>query len=149
MDSHIVRPPAPLRWLATKLVRGPETRYVLGDLDEAFQRDIERGTSRVRASVRYLRNVVHSAFSVSSARRQGGMRGERVREPITGSRRRFTLGISWLDVKLGLRMLVRYPGLTLASGLPVRMNWFSAPISRSPRYFYYYSLLLILLGSLL
>lgn len=125
MRSPTGRPPAPLRWLATKLVRGPETRYVLGDLDEAFERDVERGTSRGRATARYLRNVVHSALSVSSARRQGGMRGERVREQIMASRRRFTLGISWLDVKLGLRMLVKYPGLTLvavfalAIGIPV------------------------------
>ncbi len=101
MRSPNGRPPAPLRWLATKLVRGPETRYVLGDLDEAFERDVERGMSRGRASVRYLRNVVHSALSVSSARRQGGMRGERVREQIMASRRRFALGISWLAVKLG------------------------------------------------
>ena len=28
-----------------------------------------------------------------------------------------TMGMSWLDVKLGVRMLLRYPGLTLASGL--------------------------------
>ena len=107
------RPPAPLRWLATKLVRGPETRYVLGDLDEAFERDVGRGTSRAHASVRYLRNVVHSAFSVSSARRQGGLRGDRVSERMMDRRRRFTLGISWLDVKLGLRMLVKSPLLTL------------------------------------
>src|SRR5687768_18478190 len=26
-------------------------------------------------------------------------------------------GFSWLDVKLGLRMLVKYPGLTLVGGL--------------------------------
>ena len=47
-------PSAPLRWLATKLVRGPETGYVLGDLDEAFERDIDRGTSRVRARRRAM-----------------------------------------------------------------------------------------------
>ena len=125
MPSPSGRPPALFRWLATRLVRGAETRYILGDLDEAFERDIERGTSRGRASVRYVRNVVRSAFSVSSARRQGGMRGERVRERLDGTRRRFALGISWLDVKLGLRMLVKQPGLTLvavfalAIGIPI------------------------------
>ena len=117
MRSPTGRPPASLRWLATKLVRGPEIRYVLGDLDEAFERDVERGTSRGRASVRYLRNVVHSALSVSSARRQGGMRGEGVRERIMASRRRFTLGISLLDLRLGVRMLFKYPGLTLVGTL--------------------------------
>ena len=64
MASPTSRPPALFRWLANRLVRGPETRYVLGDLDEAFERDVERGTSRGRASVRYLRNVVSSALSV-------------------------------------------------------------------------------------
>ncbi|MCH7563289.1 MAG: ABC transporter permease [Gemmatimonadetes bacterium] len=31
-------------------------------------------------------------------------------------------GISWLDVKLGLRMLVKYPGLTLVSGLAMSVT---------------------------
>ena len=44
------------------------------------------------------------------------------RERILGRRRRFTLGISWLDVKLGLRMLVRYPGLTFVSGLAMSVT---------------------------
>jgi putative ABC transport system permease protein len=29
------------------------------------------------------------------------------------------LGVSWLDVKLGIRMLVRYPGLSFAAGLAI------------------------------
>jgi predicted permease len=37
--------------------------------------------------------------------------GERRRES-----RRIRLNVSWLDVKLGLRMLVKYPGLSLVSG---------------------------------
>ena len=88
---------------------------MLGDLDEAFERDVERGISRGRASARYLGNVVHSALSISSARRQGGMRGDRARERMMDSPGRFALGISWLDVKLGLRMLVKHPGLTLVA----------------------------------
>ncbi len=32
------------------------------------------------------------------------------------------LGISWLDVKLGLRMLAKYPGLTLVSGLAMSVT---------------------------
>ena len=27
------------------------------------------------------------------------------------------IGMSWLDVKLGVRMLLKYPGLTIAGGL--------------------------------
>ena len=44
------------------------------------------------------------------------------RERTVGRQRRFTLGISWLDVKLGLRMLVRYPGLTFVSGLAMSVT---------------------------
>ena len=29
------------------------------------------------------------------------------------------VGISWLDFKLGLRMLVKHPGLTLVGGLAI------------------------------
>ena len=86
MDSRNGRPPALLQWLATKLIRGPEARYILGDLDEAFERDIERGTPRARASLRYLRNIVYSALNVLSARRRARRRGERVRERIENSR---------------------------------------------------------------
>jgi len=45
------------------------------------------------------------------------MRGERVQERITSSQRRFSLGISWLDLKLGVRMLFKFPGLTLVGTL--------------------------------
>lgn len=96
MSSPLSRPPAPLRWLASKLLRGPESHYIVGDLDEAFGRDVEGGTSNGRASVRYFRNTVHSALSVSSARRRGGMRGERVGERVQVE-------------QLGLRAAADYP----------------------------------------
>jgi predicted permease len=40
------------------------------------------------------------------------------KRPFTGGGRSFT-GMSWLDFKLGFRMLVRYPGLTLVGGLAI------------------------------
>jgi len=36
-----------------------------------------------------------------------------------GERQRMRVGISWLDVRLGVRMLLRYPGLSLAGGLGI------------------------------
>src|SRR4051812_35649924 len=36
-----------------------------------------------------------------------------------GERRPMRPGMSWLDVKLGIRMLLRYPGLSLAGGLGI------------------------------
>jgi len=97
-----------LRRLAALLIRGPEAAFILADLDDATQRDRERGVPLWRAQWRYVVNVLASALSVSRTR---------WRVP--------SLGVSWLDVRLGLRLLVKQPGLTgvavfaLAIGIPV------------------------------
>lgn len=97
-----------IRFIARLLIRGPEAPYVLTDLDDAFERDLAAGLSRPQAQRRYATNVVASAVSVLGAR-------------FRDNRPRFSL----IDVKLGLRMLVKYPGLTLvalfalAVGIPV------------------------------
>ncbi len=79
---------------------------MLGDLDEAWGRDVGRGLTRFRASRRYLRNTLASAWSLARPPR---------------------IGVSLLDLKLGLRMLRRQPALTgvavfaLSAGIPVGM----------------------------
>lgn len=103
-----------LRFVAWLLVRGPESHYVRGDLEETWERDLNRGVPASRAGARYLNNTVGSALEVVRARRIGGMRGERVRERMGGPRR-VSLGISFLDVKLALRMLRKDPALTLVA----------------------------------
>ena len=85
-----------LRALASLLVRGEAAPFVRGDLEEALRRDLANGMSLRRARARYLRNVLASAWSLTR-RRVRGRRGS---------------AISWLDVKLGLRMLVKHPLLT-------------------------------------
>ena len=87
--------------LARLLVRGPEASYVLGDLEEGLRRDMERGLSRTRARLRFLSNVIGSGISLARRTRRSG--------------RRRGVGPAWLDVKLGLRMLRKYPGLSLVS----------------------------------
>jgi len=106
-----------LRRLASLLVRGPDAPFVLGDLEETLSRDLARGVWPRRARWRYLRNAVASASRLARARARGSWRGRR---------RGFgALGVSWLDVKLGLRMLVKAPLLTAVSivslgvGIPV------------------------------
>lgn len=105
-------PPGPrpgiLGWLAALLIRGPEAAFILVDLDDALAQDVASGMPMWRARWRYAVNILGSAISVWRARWQpSGLR------------------FSWIDVKLGLRMLVRYPGLTgvavfaLAIGIPV------------------------------
>lgn len=102
-----------LRWLASVLIRGPGSRFVLGDLDEAMQRDLERGVPLGQARARYLGNTLASASSLAWARvwrRVGTLR---------------VPGLSWVDVKLGWRVLWKHPVLSgvsvlsLAVGIPL------------------------------
>ncbi len=46
------KPPRLLRLLAALLVRGPEAPFVLGDLDEGYQRDLLHGARPLRAGIR-------------------------------------------------------------------------------------------------
>lgn len=99
--------PRGLRLLAWLLVRGASGRFVRAEMDDAYARDVARGMSVWRACGRYLANVFGSAISV--------WRGWRPPQ----------VGFSLLDVKLGMRMLLKQPALTgvavfaLAIGIPV------------------------------
>ena len=66
-----------LRRLAAMLLRGRDAEHVRADLDEGFERDLDRGVTRWRAAWRYLWNAIASAAMLR--------RGSR-------------LSISWLDV---------------------------------------------------
>ena len=84
--------PRLLRRLASVLLRGSDASYILGDLDEAYARDIERGIPVARARRRYLGNALGSAASLA----RGRMRTPR-------------FGPSLLDLKLSIRMLRKRP----------------------------------------
>ena len=87
------------RWLETALPR--DTRgAIVNDLAEMFERD-SRSLGLARARRRYRRNAM--SFST--------------RFLIEGLRERARPRMSWMDLKLGLRMLIRYPGLTIVGGL--------------------------------
>ena len=92
-----------VRWVAARLVRGAGADVVLGDLEESMRRDVERGLPRRRARWRYLRNAVLSSYALV-----------RTRRPLRGG-----AGVSVLDLKLGLRMLVKHPGLTIVGGIAI------------------------------
>ena len=97
-----------LRGLAALLIRGDEAAFILVDLDDALEHDLARGLPSWRARWRYAVNMLASAGSVWGARLRPS-----------------ALGFSWIDVKVGVRMLKRHPGLTavavfaLAIGIPV------------------------------
>ncbi|MPY89734.1 MAG: FtsX-like permease family protein [Luteitalea sp.] len=100
-------PPPLARWLLERALPADVREAVSGDLDEVFQRDCRTYGPRW-ARLRYWRTMVSFSrhFVV-----------ERWRDQHWGGVMR--TGMSWLDVKLGLRMLVRYPGLSLAGGLAI------------------------------
>ena len=91
--------PVLLRRLAAFVIRGPDALVVLADLEELFNRDVDRGLSRWRACSRYAFNTIASAYNIWRARRS-----------LLGT----GVGASLLDVKLGVRMLRKQPMLVEA-----------------------------------
>lgn len=86
--------------VAALLLRGPYAQSIIDDLEELMVRDVAQGTPRWRAILRYTTNMLASAWTVQR---------DRLRIPRW-------LGPSSLDFKLGVRMLIKYPGLTLTGG---------------------------------
>src|SRR5262245_52518971 len=97
MSPH-VRPPRLARAWLGRVLPSDVRDGILGDLEEVFRRDCGmHGVARAR--LRYWRKTLSCTARFTAER----FRGARV----------ITLGLSWLDFKLGFRMLGRYPGLTL------------------------------------
>jgi predicted permease len=96
------------RLLSRLLIHGLDAAFIRSDLEAGLEHDIARGVGPVKARWRYVINVVASSWSLLRAR---------VRMP--------EVGVSRLDVVLGLRLLRKQPGLTvvailaLAIGIPV------------------------------
>ena len=100
----------------------PEDRRddITGDLDELFQsRSLRR--SLARAHLWYWGEaLIFSGRFLAERFREGSRRCAASDGPArfgVANVRRFSLGISLLDLKLGVRMLVKYPGLTLVGTL--------------------------------
>jgi predicted permease len=95
--------------------RGHRDDYA-GEMVDAFERELETQI-HARGRWRALRFVVAAWLDALSA----GL-GERRRQRFINDGRNqrhggFRVRMSWLDVKLGFRMLARYPGLTVAAVL--------------------------------
>jgi predicted permease len=96
------------RFLAAVLIRGSEAPFIHRDLEDSFNQDLARGLSPAEARHRDLRNVVTSAGSLWA-----------------DSLRLSSWLPSMMDARLGLRTIVRTPGLSfvavcaLAIGIPV------------------------------
>jgi putative ABC transport system permease protein len=81
------------------------------EMTDAFTRELAVRRARGRWSA--ARFVV--AAWLDTVRAGAGERRYQHRQSRRGGARR--IGMSWLDVKLGLRMLARFPGLAIAGGL--------------------------------
>ena len=96
------------RVLAALLIRGADAPFILRDLDDSFDHDVARGLEPAEVRRRDLGNVTASAISIWA-------------ETLRPSAWRPSL----LDVRLGLRSIVRAPALSfvavcaLAIGIPV------------------------------
>jgi predicted permease len=92
-------------WLLEYALPTDVRESVTGDLDEVFQRDCRRYGLR-GARRRYWRQTMsftlHFVVERWRDRRRGGL---------------MRMGLSWLDFKLGFRMLSRYPMLTVVGSL--------------------------------
>ena len=99
-------PPRVARAVVERVLPADVRESIAGDLDEFFQRDC-RTHGPGRARLRYWGHA--TALTIRFAIE----RGRDWRTQLMHTR------MSWMDVKLGLRMLVKYPGLTIAGGLAI------------------------------
>ncbi len=132
-------PPQPLAKLLSLLLRGERGEVVLGDLEEAFHKDLEAGVSRTRAAHRFLRHGAASIFTLSRETNQA-LDGSAKRADRKGDG---TLTQTGGDLGFAIKSLWRRPGfsvpvvLTLALGMGVSATVFSvveAVLIRQPAF---------------
>ncbi|HVL67387.1 MAG TPA: ABC transporter permease [Vicinamibacterales bacterium] len=99
------RPPALARRLIERALPAGVAEAVVGDLNELFARECAALGAR-RARQRYWRQALSFVWHFAMEGWRDQRRGDVMR-----------IGMSWLDLKLGLRMLGKYPGLSIAGGL--------------------------------
>jgi hypothetical protein len=119
------------RWL----LRGARGAEVCEEFEHEYEKTCEKH-HHIVAGLWYLAQLFRPRTWVLALELRSIHRAE---EGVAPGARRGALGISWLDVKLGLRMLVKYPGLTcvavfaLAIGIPAGMSpMHIANVQRAP-----------------
>lgn len=113
------------RWTRALLARLAEPDLadeVLGDLEEAHRKRVERLGPLV-ANILTALESLDMAFALRWQRRRALRRlGRDVPPDLHAARRRRMRLLSWLDFKLGMRMLARYPGMTLVGGAAMTLG---------------------------
>ncbi len=121
--SRIPEPPRLARRRVERALPADVREEVLGDLQEVFGRRCASHGPR-RARLWYASQAVSFSgrFLMDRLRAGWGGVGERngsMAAAGTGRGPLVRLGVSWLDFKLGFRMLLKYPGLTVVGGVAI------------------------------
>jgi putative ABC transport system permease protein len=106
--------------LLRRLLPGPVGSDALADLEREHER-FRQARGPLVAWLWYTAHLLRpGTWALARALRRTEARRPQaeISRPAAGGR----LGISWLDVKLGLRMLAKYPGLTFVSGLAMSVT---------------------------
>ncbi len=111
MSTPGSRVPFPLR-LAVRFLPKEVREEVLGDLLEHWNLRVRDQRWLARIAWAWRQPVSTLVARLRFSRRSGERRGI-VEE---GNR---SVGLSWLDFKLGFRMLIKHPGLTVVAGLAI------------------------------
>ncbi len=121
------RPPKVAEAILTRLLPNRDRGPIIGDLAEEFAE--RTGLDGEKAARRwYWHQLVLSTLPAVRRRLPRNTSGGKGRLGISVSRFR----VSWLDVKLGLRMLVKYPGLTLVAVFALAVG---IPMGLAPTHF--------------
>ncbi len=115
-------PPRIARWLLSHALPRNVRDDVTGDLEEVFRR-LCASQGVLRARLWYWRQSVSFTGRFVSERLHERRRPSREVADAEASRaiprRQRGGGLSWLDIKLGVRMLIKYPGLTVVGALGI------------------------------
>ena len=127
MNQHHSRPPLPLR-LTARLLPEDAREEILGDLIEHWRREVSERRRLVRIAWAWRQPLV----ALVSRLRFGTKGTARPRpRPRVAVVRRWGLGVSTLDVKLALRMLVKHPAITFVVVLALGLG---IPVSLAPHH---------------
>ena len=117
-----MKAPAWARLLLEALSPAESVDEVLGDLEEAHRREVLR-SGPVRAQLRTMLETLDVAFALLRLRtrrfRAFGSASSDGRASLPARQSQRIAGPSWLDFKLGVRMLAKHPGLTVVAGIAI------------------------------
>jgi predicted permease len=117
-----VSAPGWTRALLARLAAPDRIDEVVGDIDEAHRLRCERHHRVVAAALTAL-EALDMALALGWQRRRLLRRfSGNVPPDLRAARRRRLPPVSWLDFKLGLRMLARYPGMTVVGGAAMSLG---------------------------